>query len=124
MGLQYEKVTIATAADGSATVRTSRPVNGELLGIYYEIGTLDVGGDITVTEEQSGAPIDTVTNIAASQWRKPAIPVVASDGTAALYAAGGEAVRGAMPVHGQIKFVVASGGASKTGYAHVYSRAV
>lgn len=115
--MQYEKVTITTAADGSATVLTRRPINGKLLGIYYEVGDLDTGWDATVTEEQSGAPVDTITNGGTSNvWRKPMIPAYNPAGTATTAPA-----HEPMPIHGQLKWVIAQGGASKTGYAHVYS---
>ncbi len=114
--IQYEKVTITTNGSGAATVYTSRPLDGILLGIYYEVGTLDAGTDVTVTQSESAIPVDTITNLAASAWRKPMIPGVTTAGVATT----APAVE-PMPVNGQLKFVVAQGGAAATGYAHVFS---
>ena len=116
MGVQYEKVTLAVSAGGAATAYTARPLSGVLLGIWYEVGDLDTGADIVVTQAESGAPVDTITNIAANAWRKAMIPGFTTAGAATT-----APVSEPMPVNGPLKFVVAQGGASKTGWAHVFS---
>jgi hypothetical protein len=117
--VRHDIVTLAVSAGGAATVY-SDPLSGFIAGLYVENGDLDVGTDITITDAASGAPILTITNLAADAWYVPTVGAVDAAGAARLYAAGGTAIPALLPIDGALKFVVAAGGASKTGTVHVY----
>lgn len=108
------KVTITTAADGSATAYTEF-VNGLLHQIRYVKNNFDNGSTFTITDETTGASLWSESNVNASADRAPRQSTHAPNGTAALYAAGGTAVQTPIAVSGRIKIVIASGGNAKTG---------
>lgn len=64
------KVDIVTDASGDATVYLthglSRKLNGFLVVLRYAPGTLATGADLTITGEDSGIPILTITNAGTS----------------------------------------------------------
>ncbi len=116
-------VTVATDASGDGTGYTEGTGGGLVRAIRYVKSDYDNTADFTVTCETSGLPILAVTNVTASTSYAPRMATnKASDGSAALYAAAGEAVNDLIPVgHDErIKIVVAQGGNAKTGTFHVY----
>lgn len=111
-------VAVTTAADGSFTGYT-QPFAGRVLALFIVTGTLDAGTDWTITEEDTGAAIATLTNKNSGR----VMPRDATHdvlGAASLYAAAGEPVEDAIPANGRIKVVVAQGGNATSGTLHVY----
>ena len=113
--IRKQKITLASAADESFADQRTDAFTGRLLGIYLSIGTLANTTDITITDDETGAPVLTIPNASASGWFAPQIPVYGTGGTAALFAAGGTAVLAPLPVDGELKVAAAQGGVSKTG---------
>lgn len=118
-------INITTAADGSASGNT--PVlTGYVRAISYVphgATPLDTNADVVFTAHASGAPILTQANIGtASRTWHPRTPTHASaDGSAALYAAAGQAVNTEIPVCDEcISLVVANGGNALSGTFHLY----
>lgn len=114
---------LTTDASGDATGFTP-VVQGLVEKIeYVPDGTAPyaTGVDATFTEEDSGAPILTWTNVGTTQARKyPRDPTHDNIGAASLYAAAGEPVESRIPVTGRIKLVLAQGGDTKVGKFYVY----
>ncbi len=119
----HERIEITTDASGAATAY-SRPFSGRLAGLYVDNGAggsaLAATADLTITVEETGAPVLTITDLSADAWYAPGIPVYGTSGTAALYAGGGTAVLSPLPIDGRIKIVLSQGGATKTGYITAY----
>lgn len=123
MHAQRFTVTIVTDGSGDGTGYTD-PVNGLLDRIVYDkagSGGYDNGVDFVVTMDESGEILWDEDNVNASAARAVRQATHSTAGAAALYAAGGEAVRDRIAVTGRIKVVVAAGGAAKTGTFHVYT---
>jgi TPP-dependent pyruvate/acetoin dehydrogenase alpha subunit len=113
------KVTVTTAADGSATAYTPR-VAGRVEQIEYVKGDFADGVDFTITGEATGVGLWTESNVNASAVRAPRQPAHSQVGAALLYAAGGTAVTDRIALASdRIKIVIAQGGAAKTGVFHV-----
>ena len=117
-------VSILTDGSGDFTGYTD-VVTGEVVNVRYVPGgsPVDTNGDLTVTEEESGAPIVTKANIGTSAFslapRQPTHAV--ADGTALLYAATGTAVTDKVVVaNSRIKVVIANGAAAKTGTLYIW----
>lgn len=112
---RIQRVEIALATDGSGDCTAySSSVAGHVIGFYYDRGTLDnATTDITVTEEFTGAPILTLTNVTASARYRPRVATHDANGVAT-------GALDAPAVVGRIKVVVAQGGASKTGTLYAY----
>lgn len=112
------KVTVTTAADGSATAYSPR-LSGRLDSIHYVKTDFADGVDFTITDEATGESLWTDTNINASEVVRPRAPVHDQVGAARLYAAGGTAVADAIGVaNSRIKIVIAQGGNAKVGTFH------
>lgn len=113
------KVTITTAADGSATAFTPR-VNGKIQQIEYVKGDFADGVDFAITGEASGVGLWTESNVNASAIRAPRQAVHSQVGVGLLYAAGGAAVADRIGLASdRVKIVIAQGGNAKTGTFHV-----
>lgn len=113
--IKSEAVTLTTTAGGAATEYTP-DVNGFVRAIRYS-GGFDATADITITGDDTGQPIITMTDqadaVATLHPRQATHDIV---GAASLYAATGEPVESDIPIAGErIKVVVAQGGATKTG---------
>lgn len=112
---RIRRVAIALATDGSGDCTAfSVKVSGLVIGYAYDRGTLDnATTDITVTEEDTGASLLTLTNVTASARYRPRVAThdVNGNATGAL---------DAPAVVGRIKVVVAQGGASKAGTLYAY----
>lgn len=116
--IQRVAISLATAADGSCTAYSPTDVAGLVVGVYLDVGSggtaLAAGTDLTITEEDTAAPILTLTNAGAASARYlPRVATHDATGTAtgALDAA---------PVEGRIKVVVAQGGDTQAGTLYVY----
>lgn len=112
------KVTVTTAADGSATAYTPR-VAGMLNAIHYVKTDFADGVDFTITSEATGQSLWTDTNINASEVVAPRGPCHDQVGAALLYAAGGTAQTDRIALASdRIKIVIAQGGNAKVGAFH------
>jgi len=114
------KIDIVTNSSGAATVHLShglnRKLNGFLVCIKYTPGTIDTGADLTITGEESGIPILTITNAGTSVvfWYPRALINAVADGAAATNASE------FIPIKDErIQVVVANGGDTKTGSIEV-----
>jgi len=115
---ERKSVTATTASDGSATayIGTGDLITGKVIYIGYTKTDFADGVDWVATVEATGQVIWTGTNVNASVQVYPRHPVSDHTGTASLYAAGGEPVEDHIYLaNDRIKFVVASGGNTKTG---------
>lgn len=117
-------VALASDASGNQTAY-SNVVNGRILAIRYvpdPTNPLATGADLTITGEQSGIPIITITNIGTSAVSfAPRLPTCGLTGTASLFAAGGLAVEDYIPIANErIKVVMAQGGNTLLGTLHIY----
>ena len=116
---QRHAVTLTTDASGDATGYTPM-VTGRISQIRYVKTDFADGVDFTVTSEATGETIWAETNVNSSATRAPRQATHGTDGTAALYAAGGAAVQAPIALaNDRVKIVVASGGDTKTGTVHV-----
>lgn len=113
------RVAIPLATNGSgACTAYSAAVDGLVVGFYLDVGSggtaLASGVDLTITEEDTGAPIVTLTNVGAASARyMPRVDV--HDATGAATGA-----LDAPPVVGRIKVVVAQGGDTRSGTLYAY----
>jgi hypothetical protein len=112
------KVTVTTAADGTATAYTPR-VSGHIHSVHYVKDGSNAyadGVDFAVTAEATGENIWTEANVNASAVRYPRAATHSQAGVAALYASGGTAVLDRVAVaNDRIKIVLAQGGNAKVG---------
>ena len=112
-------VPATTAADGSATVY-SAVFTGKISQIRYAKTDFADGADFVVTVEGTGEAVWSENNVNASATRAPRQATHAVDGSASLYAAGGEPVEAQIAVaHDRLKIVIASGGNAKLGTFHL-----
>jgi len=111
------EVTITTDASGDATVY-SGVVRGVVKAITYVPGTIVTGGDLTITAENSGLAIVTITNAGTSTvtWHPRALASKVADGSDAT-----DAFTELPLFDERIKCVVAQGGATKTGTINFYT---
>lgn len=113
------KVTVTTAADGSATAYSPR-LNGKIHQIEYVKTDYAAGVDFTITSEATGVGLWTQADVNASAVVAPRQSTHSQAGVASLYAAGGTAVQ--VPIamaNDRVKIVLAQGGATKTGTFHI-----
>lgn len=119
MKMKRYKVTVTTAADGSATAYTPR-VTGEIAQVEYVKNNFDNGVDIAVTGEATGINIWTQADVNASAVVAPRQPSHSQAGVASLYAAAGTAVQAPICLsNDRVKLTIAQGGNAKTGAFHV-----
>lgn len=113
------KVTVTTAADGSATAYTPR-LSGEVVQLEYVKTDFADGVDFAITGEATGIGLWTESNVNASAVRAPRQPTHSQVGIALLYAAGGAAVGNRIALSSdRVKFVIAQGGNAKVGTFHI-----
>lgn len=108
--------TITTDGSGDATVYLVGNLRGFVVAFKYSPGTIATGASLTITGDTSATPIMTKTSAGTSDvWYYPrALMNEVADGAA------GSAGTELIPiVDEQIKVVVASGGATKTGTIEV-----
>ncbi len=113
------RVTVTTAADGSATAYTPR-FSGEVHSITYEKTDFANGVDFNITVDATGETIWAENDVNATATRAPRQPTHSTAGVASLYAAAGTAVQARVAVgNDKVKIVIASGGNVKTGTFHI-----
>lgn len=115
------KVTVTTAADGTATAYTPR-FAGEIHQIEYlkdGANGYATGVDFTITGEATGINLWTQNNVDASAVVAPRQPTHSQLGVASLYAASGTAVQARVALASdRAKIVLAQGGNGKVGAFH------
>lgn len=116
------KITVTTAADGTATAYSPR-LSGEVHQIeYVKDGTngFAAGVDFTITAEATGANLWAQSDVNASVVVAPRQPTHSQAGVALLYAAGGTAVAARVGVgNDRVKIAIAQGGNAKVGVFHI-----
>lgn len=116
------KVTITTAADGTAIGYTPR-IAGEVHQIeYVKDGSNGYanGVDFTITGEATGINLWTQNDVNASAVIAPRQATHSQAGVASLYATGGTAVQARVALSGdRVKIALAQGGSAKVGVFHV-----
>lgn len=116
MGMKQYKVTVNSAADGTATAYSQRITGGKLHSIAYVKGDYADGVDFTITKETTGESLWTESNVNASETIYPRTATATAAGAASLYAAGGTAVNDKIGIAvDRVKIVLAQAGANKTG---------
>ena len=117
------KVTVTTAADGSATAYSPR-ISGQIMSVSYVkpgAGSYSDGVDFIVTNETTGQIIWDEDDVNATAHRAPRQPVHSQVGVAGLYAAAGAAVLVPIAIaNSRIKIEIASGGNAKVGAFHFH----
>lgn len=113
------KVTVTTAADGTATAYSPR-LSGKIHQIEYVKTDYAAGVDFTITGEATGIGLWTEADVNASTVRAPRIGTHSQVGVASLYAAAGTAVQAPIALaNDRVKIVLAQGGATKVGTFHI-----
>lgn len=116
------KVTVTTAADGSATAYSPR-LAGKIHQIEYVKDGSNAyadGVDFAITGEATGVGLWTESNVNASTARAPRQPAHSQVGAPLLYAAGGTAVADKVALASdRVKIVLAQGGNAKVGTFHI-----
>jgi len=119
--MRRHKVTVTTAADGSATAYSPR-LSGEVVSVHYVKDATTPfadGVDFTITAEATGESVWAESNVNASAVRYPRAATHSQAGAAELYAAGGTAVSDRIAIaNDRFKIVVAQGGNAKVGAFH------
>ncbi len=113
-------VDFTTTSGGAATVYTDEPVTGNVLEIRYDYGDAATGATITVTGEESGKAILTITNAGTGDlsWRprQGIHPVANATAGSLLTYDATRLIYEFIPIAAErIKIVVASGGDTKSG---------
>jgi len=118
MYAERHTVTVTTDASGAGTGYTP-VVTGRIINVIYTkpaSGGYDDGVDFAVTLEETGQTVWDEDNVNASKTVAPRQPTHATDGTASLYASGGEPVEDyILAASERVKIAVANGGSTKTG---------
>lgn len=115
-------VALTTDSSGDVTAYT-RTTRGTVLAIRYvpdATTPLATGADLTVTDNVTGLPILTYTNIGlgAREWT-PRTMAVTTTGAVATFD-GTRNILDLIPVANAIKVVIAQGGATKSGTLYIY----
>lgn len=119
MYAERHEVGITTDGSGDGTGYTP-VVTGRIHAIHYVKDDYAAGVDFAITAEATGEGIWSEDDVNASASRAPRQATHAQDGSAALYAAAGEAVLGYIVLaQDRVEIVVANGGANKSGTFHV-----
>lgn len=119
MWVERQTVTVTVDALGDGTGYTA-PVTGRVLQVRYVKTDFANGVDFTITAEATGETIWAEENVNASATRAPRQATHDTAGVAALYAAGGQAVREPIVLaNDRVKIGVAQGGVSTSGTFHV-----
>ncbi|RYE81853.1 MAG: hypothetical protein EOP19_17635, partial [Hyphomicrobiales bacterium] len=120
------KVTVTTAADGTATAYSQR-FSGEIHQIEYVKDTASAGAnafangvDFVVTGEATGVALWSQNDVNASAVVAPRQPTHSQAGAASLYAAGGTPVQTRIGLgNDRVKIAIAQGGNAKVGTFHI-----
>lgn len=117
--MRRQKITVTTAADGTATAYSPR-LSGKIHSIHYVKGDFTDGVDFAITAEATGENLWTEQNVNASTVRYPRAATHSNAGGAALFATGGTAVLDKPGIaNDRVKIAIAQGGAGKSGTFHV-----
>lgn len=117
--VERHAVSVTTDASGNATAY-SPVLTGKINSITYAKTDFTDGVDFTITGEATGQTIWTESNVNASKTVAPRQPTHGQDGTASLYAAGGEPVEDKIALaNDRVKIVIAQGGNTKSGTFYV-----
>lgn len=115
MYAERQSIALTTIADGSCTAY-SGVITGRILSVIFTNTDFAAGVDLTITLEDTGEPILTLTDANASAVYYPRVPIKDEVGADALFAAGGTKQRGCVTAaQDRVKVVVAQGGNVKTG---------
>lgn len=115
MTIRRFTVAITTDSSGDATAYTPY-LSGYIQDIEYKKTDYADGVDFTITGEATGRTLWTESNVNAAVIKAVRQPTYTTAGVAALYASGGVAVNDRIALsRDRIKFVLAQGGATKTG---------
>lgn len=122
MFVTRHRVSLTTDGSGDATGYTTENIRGVVLGLYYvPDGTAPIAatGDLTVTSSETGSPIFATLNTgsAAIFWVPLLVSHKAEDGVALT---ADESRKPPVVANERVKFVVANGGAAKSGVLHLY----
>lgn len=116
MYVRRDTVSVTTDASGDATEFTSSAINGRILAIIYNKTDFATGVDFTITTETTEQNVWVESDVNADKTVAPRQATHATDGTASLYAGGGEPVEDYIfAANERLKIVVASGGNAKSG---------
>lgn len=119
MGIRRFVVPVTTDGSGDATAYTPK-ISGRVVSIRYVKTDFASGVDFVITAETAGQTIWSENDVNASATRYPRTGTHSTAGVAALYAAAGTAVNSKISLaDDRVKFVIASGGDTKTGAFHV-----
>jgi hypothetical protein len=117
------KVTVTTAADGSATAYSARISGGEIHQLEYlkdGVNGFADGVDFALTGEATGVSLWAQSNVNAAAVVAPRQPTHTQVGVAALYASAGTAVQARVALaNDRVKIVIAQGGDAKVGTFHI-----
>jgi hypothetical protein len=119
--MQYIAQTLTTDGDGDASVTVAiNPGNNFVRRVQYVKTDYADGVDLAITDAASTAVLS-VSAMNASAVYCPMQPThAAADGSASLYASGGEPVEAPIPVVGSLTITIAQGGDTKTGVIKVW----
>jgi len=117
-------ISVTTDSSGDFSINTG-PVIGRVVQYrYVPDGTspLATGADLTIEGATTGISVASQSNIGTSAFTKaPRQGATAQDGSALLYASGGEAVPVPIIVIGeQLSITIAQGGASTAGTIYIW----
>jgi hypothetical protein len=112
-------VPVNTNESGDAQV-FSPVLSGKLISFTYVKDDFADGVDFVITSESAGETLWSEEDVNASTSRYPRAATAATDGSAALYAADGEAVNDLIAIaDDRVSIVVADGGDTKSGTFHI-----
>jgi hypothetical protein len=111
------KVTVTTAADGSATVFMPR-LSGLVHQIHYIKTDFADGVDFTITSEETGQSLWTESNVNAAAVKAPRQATHTQAGVAATLDGTVAALEPIGIANDRIKIVIAQGGNAKSGTFH------
>lgn len=116
------KVSVTTAADGSATAYSAR-FSGKVQQIeYVKDGSngFASGVDFTITGEATGVGLWTQNDVNASAVVAPRQPTHSQAGVASLYASSGTAVQDKIAMgNDRVKITISAGGNAKVGTFYI-----
>jgi hypothetical protein len=112
---QRHVIAVTTSAGGAAEVY-SPVVTGKIQTLIYTKTDFANGVDFTITAEATGETIWTESDVNASKTVAPRQATHSNVGVASLYAGSGEPVEDHIALaEDRVKFVIASGGDTKSG---------
>lgn len=115
MTIRRFETTIVTDGSGNATAY-SPYLSGYVVSLQYVKTDYADGVDFTITAEATGETLWTQSDVNAAAVKAPRQATHSTVGVAALYASGGVAVNDRIALgRDRIKYVIGSGGATKTG---------